>query len=60
MIPESEWAKIFHALDRVATVIGIMTNTSGILWEDSTLYRYDGVVWTGLIWLRTGVSGGFL
>jgi hypothetical protein len=22
--------------------------------------RYDGVVWTGLIWLRIGTSGGLL
>jgi hypothetical protein len=24
------------------------------------LERYDGVVWTGLIWLRIGTSGGLL
>jgi hypothetical protein len=24
------------------------------------LKRYDGVVWTGLIWLRIGTSGGLL
>jgi hypothetical protein len=24
------------------------------------LVRYDGMVWTGLIWLRIGTSGGFL
>jgi hypothetical protein len=23
-----------------------------------TLEKYDGVVWTGLIWLRIGISGG--
>jgi hypothetical protein len=22
--------------------------------------RYDGVIWTGLIWLRIGTSGGLL
>jgi hypothetical protein len=24
------------------------------------LERYDGMVWMGLIWLRTGMSGGLL
>jgi hypothetical protein len=24
------------------------------------LERYDGMVWTGSIWLRIGASGGFL
>jgi hypothetical protein len=24
------------------------------------LERYDGVVWTGLVWLRIGTSGGLL
>jgi hypothetical protein len=24
------------------------------------LERYDGVIWTGLIWLRVGTSGGLL
>jgi hypothetical protein len=29
-------------------------------WEDNIRMdiRYDGVVWTGLIWLRIGTSGG--
>jgi hypothetical protein len=59
-IPVFEWAKTFHALDGVATMIGIMTSTNGILWEDSILDRYSGVMWTGLIWLRTQTSGVFL
>jgi hypothetical protein len=25
-----------------------------------TLEKQDGVVWTGLIWLRVGMSGGLL
>jgi hypothetical protein len=25
-----------------------------------TLERQDGVVWTGLVWLRIGTSGGLL
>jgi hypothetical protein len=32
-------------------------------WEDNIkmdLGRYDGVVWTGLIWLRIGTSGELL
>jgi hypothetical protein len=39
-------------------------------WEDETtdewtklkliLEGYDGVIWTGLIWLGTGTSGGLL
>jgi hypothetical protein len=34
-------------------------------WEDNikmdlTETRWDGVVWTGLIWLRIGAGGGFL
>jgi hypothetical protein len=32
-------------------------------WEDNItwiLEKYDGVVWTGFIWLRIGTSGGFL
>jgi hypothetical protein len=24
------------------------------------LERYDGVVWTGLIWLRIGINGGLM
>jgi hypothetical protein len=31
-------------------------------WEDNIKMdlTYDGVVWTGLIWLRIGTSGGLL
>jgi hypothetical protein len=31
-------------------------------WEDNIKMdlRQERVVWTGLVWLRTGVSGGFL
>jgi hypothetical protein len=32
-------------------------------WEGNikgTLESYDGVVWTGLIWIRIGTSGGLL
>jgi hypothetical protein len=31
-------------------------------WKDNIKMdlRYDGVVWTGLIWLRIGTSGGLL
>jgi hypothetical protein len=27
-----------------------------LMWED--IIKMDGVVWTGLIWLRIGISGG--
>jgi hypothetical protein len=32
------------------------------MWEDNIKMdlRWDGVVWTGLIWLKTGTSGGLL
>jgi hypothetical protein len=31
-------------------------------WEDNIRMdlRYDGAIWTGLIWLRIGTSGGLL
>jgi hypothetical protein len=32
-------------------------------WEDSVkmdLRKYEGMVWTGLIWLRIGTGGGLL
>jgi hypothetical protein len=30
-------------------------------WDDIKMgLRYDGVVWTGLMWLRTGAIGGLL
>jgi hypothetical protein len=32
-------------------------------WEDNNKMdprEYDGVIWTGLIWLRIGTSGGLL
>jgi hypothetical protein len=29
-------------------------------WVDNIKERYDGVVWTGSIWLRIGTNGGLL
>jgi hypothetical protein len=37
--------------------IDMRFGTSNIRW---ILERWDGELWTGLVWLRTGTSGGLL
>jgi hypothetical protein len=36
------------------------SNVSGRIILKHVLKRYDGVVWTGFIWLRIGTSGSLL
>jgi hypothetical protein len=41
-------------------ILSVNLKTDGRIILRWILERYDGMVWTGLIWLRIGTSGGLL